>query len=98
MKRQNKYNKKSTMQICLRLNKKTDADIIEFIELLKKNNISVNGMIKMSIRNSIKTTASMPITCKLDPELNEFIELDEFIEECRKIVKKYGGENSEGDK
>lgn len=92
MKRQNKYNKKNTMQICLRLNKKTDADIIKYIELLKKNNISVNGLIKMSIRNSIKTTASMPKPLNLDPEL------DEFIEECRKIVKKYGGEKGEGDK
>lgn len=85
MKRQNKYNKKSTMQICLRLNKKTDADIIEYIELLKKNNISVNGLIRLSIRNSIKTTASMPKPLNLDPEL------DSFIEECRKITKKYGG-------
>jgi hypothetical protein len=92
MKRQNKYNKKSTMQICLRLNKKTDADIIECVELLKKNNISVNGMIKMSIRNSIKTTASMPKPLNLDSEL------DKFIEECKEIVKKYGGENSGGNK
>lgn len=92
MKRQNKYNKKSTVQICLRLNKKTDADIIEYIELLKKNNISVNGMIKGVIRNCLKRTASMPRPLNLDPEL------DEYIEECRKIVKKYGGENSEGDK
>jgi hypothetical protein len=92
MKRQNKYNKKSTVQICLRLNKKTDPDIIEYIELLKKNNISVNGMIKMSIRNSIKTTASMPKPLNLDSEL------DKFIEECKEIVKKYGGENSGGNK
>jgi hypothetical protein len=92
MKRQNKYNKKSTVQICLRLNKKTDPDIIEYIELLKKNNISVNGMIKLSIRNSIKTTASMPKPLNLDSEL------DKFIEECREIVKKYGGENSGGNK
>lgn len=92
MKRQNKYNKKSTVQICLRLNKKTDADIIEYIELLKKNNISVNGVIKMSIRNSIKTTASMLKPLNLDSKL------DKFIEECRKICKKYGGEKSEGDK
>lgn len=92
MKRQNKYNKKNTMQICLRLNKKTDADIIEYIELLKKNNISINGLIKMSIRNSIKTTASMLKPLNLDSKL------DKFIEECREIVKKYGGENSVGNK
>lgn len=92
MNRQNKYNKKNTVQICLRLNKKTDADIIEYIELLKKNNISVNGLIKMSIRNSIKTTASMLKPLNLDSKL------DKFIEECREIVKKYGGENSVGNK
>lgn len=90
MKRQNKYNKKSTVQICLRLNKKTDADIIEYIELLKKNNISVNGTVRKIIRNMLKATASIPRPLNLDPEL------DGFIEESRKIIKKYGGENSEG--
>ena len=92
MKRQNKYNKKSTVQICLRLNKKTDADMIEYIELLKKNNISVNGTIRKSIRNMLKATASIPRPLNLDSEL------DRFIEESRKIIKKYGGEKSEGDK
>lgn len=92
MKRQNKYNKKSTVQICLRLNKKTDADIIEYIELLKKNSISVNGMIKMSIKNTLKTTASMPRPLNIDSKLYK------FIEECRKIIKNYGGEKGEGDK
>ena len=92
MKRQNKYNKKNTMQICLRLNKKTDADIIEYIELLKKNSISVNGMIKMSIKNTLKTTASMPRPLNLDSKL------DKFIVECRKIIKNYGGEKGEGNK
>lgn len=92
MKRQNKYNKKSTIQICLRLNKKTDADIIEYIELLKKKNISVNGTIRKIIRNMLKATASMPRPLNLDPKL------DGFIEECGKIIKKYGGEKSEGDK
>ena len=92
MKRQNKYNKKSTVQICLRLNKKTDADMIEYIELLKKNNISVNGTIRKSIRNMLKATASIPRPLNLDSEL------DRFIEESIKIIKKYGGEKSEGDK
>lgn len=54
MKRQNKYNKKSTVQICLRLNKRTDADIIEFIELMKKNDISINGAIKKMFRVKIE--------------------------------------------
>lgn len=92
MKRQNKYNKKSTVQICLRLNKKTDADIIEYIELLKKNNISVNGTIRKIIRNMIKATASMP------RPLNQDSKTDKFIEECRKIIKNYGGKKGEGDK
>ena len=90
MKRQNKYNKKSTVQICLRLNKKTDADIIEYIELLKKNNISINGTIRKIIRNMLKATASMPRPLNLDSKT------DKFIEECRKIIKNYGGEKSEG--
>ena len=89
MKRQNKYNKKNTVQICLRLNKKTDADIIEYIELLKKNNISVNGTIRKIIRNMLKATASIPRPLNLDSEL------DGFIEESRKIIKKYGGEKGE---
>lgn len=92
MKRQNKYNKKNTMQICLRLNKKTDADIIEYIELLKKNNISVNGTIRKIIRNMIKATASLPRPLNLDSKTYK------FIEECRKIIKNYGGEKGEGDK
>lgn len=96
MKRQNKYNKKSTVQICLRLNKKTDADIIEYIELLKKNNISINGTIRMIFRRVIIRTAEQPD--------NDGWEVSNYIRECRKIVKKYvmvekyGGEKSEGDK
>lgn len=85
MKRQNKYNKKNMVQICLRLNKKTDADIIEYIELLKNNNISINGTIKMSIRNTIKTTAVRTQPFEEEPKL------DRFIEDCEKIIKKYGG-------
>lgn len=90
MKRQNKYNKKSTMQICLRLNKKTDADIIEYIELLKKNDISINGTIKTVFRSLIISNAEQPY--------NNSWEVSNYIRECRKIVEKYGGENSEGDK
>lgn len=90
MKRQNKYNKKSTVQICLRLNKKTDADIIECVELLKKNNISVNGTIRMLFRAMLKEIAESRESLSANPKLNK------FIEECREIVKKYGGEKSEG--
>lgn len=90
MKRQNKYNKKNTTQICLRLNKKTDADIIEYIELLKKNNISVNGTIKLVFRRLMIRTAE-----QLE---NDNWELANYIRECRKIVEKYGGEKGEGDK
>lgn len=89
MKRQNKYNKKNTMQICLRLNKKTDADIIEYIELLKKNNISINGTIRTVFRRVLIRTAETPTSKNDTPELYS------YIVECRKIVKKYGGENSE---
>ena len=89
MKRQNKYNKKNTMQICLRLNKKTDADIIEYIELLKKNNISINGTIRTVFRRVLIRTAETPISENDTPELYS------YVVECRKIVKKYGGEKSE---
>lgn len=92
MKRQNKYNKKSTVQICLRLNKKTDADIIEYIELLKKNNISVNGTIRMLFRYMIKEISESRESLSANPEIGR------LIEECKEIIKNYGGENSEGDK
>lgn len=92
MKRQNKYNKKSTVQICLRLNKKTDADIIEYIELLKKNNISVNGTIRMLFRYMLKEIAESRESLINNPGIGR------LIEGCKEIVKKYGGENSEGDK
>lgn len=82
MKRQNKYNKKSTVQICLRLNKKTDADIIEYIELLKKNNISVNGTIKNMFRYRIKILKNIS-------EIH--VDKDVCIR-IKEIMKKYGGE------
>lgn len=91
MKRQNKYNKKSTVQICLRLNKKTDADIIEYIEYLRKYNISVNGTIKNMFRYRIKIlkdTSEIHVD-KVDKEVAIKI---------KEIVEKYGGEKSEGDK
>lgn len=89
MKRQNKYNKKNTVQICLRLNKKTDADIIEYIELLKKNNISINGTIRTVFRRVLIRTAETPISENDTPELYS------YVVECRKIIKNYGGEKSE---
>lgn len=92
MKRQNKYNKKSTIQICLRLNKKTDADIIECVELLKKNNISVNGTIRMLFRYMIKEIAESR------ESLSANLGIGRLIEGCKEIVKNYGGEKGEGDK
>jgi hypothetical protein len=92
MNRQNKYNKKSTVQICLRLNKKTDADIIEYIELLKKNNISVNGTIRMLFRFMLKEIAESRESLSANPEIGR------LIEECKEIVKKYGGKNNGGNK
>lgn len=88
MKRQNKYNKKSTVQICLRLNKKTDADIIEYIEYLRKYNISVNGTIKNMFRYRIKILKDTT-EIHVNPEVTTQI---------KEIIKKYGGEKSEGDK
>lgn len=40
----------------------------------------------------LKATASLPRPLNIDSKL------DKFIEECRKIIKNYGGEKGEGDK
>lgn len=45
-----KYNKANTMQVLLRLNKKTDADILEALSKVK----SKQGFIKYLIRQHIK--------------------------------------------
>lgn len=42
----NKYNKDNTIQVCLRLNKKTDADIIAILN----SKASKSGYIKSLIR------------------------------------------------
>lgn len=45
-----KYNKDKTIQVCLRLNKKTDADIIAALESVSNK----QGLIKALIREKIK--------------------------------------------
>ena len=54
MLKQNKYNAKNTIQIPFRLNRRTDADIIGYFEVLKKYNIPVAGYIKRIIRQDIE--------------------------------------------
>lgn len=54
MLKQNKYNAKNTIQIPFRLNRRTDADIIEFFEILKKYDISIAGYLKEMIRKDIR--------------------------------------------
>ena len=50
-----KYQAKSIKQIPLRLNKSTDADIIEWLD----GKSSVNGYIKALIRQDIKTAGNV---------------------------------------
>ncbi len=50
IKASNKYDKENTKQIALRLNKKTDADIIEHLE----KQSSKQGYIKELIRKDMK--------------------------------------------
>lgn len=52
IKASNKYDKENTKQIALRLNKKTDADIIEHLE----KQSSKQGYIKEVIRKDIKSS------------------------------------------
>lgn len=54
MNKQNKYNKKNTVQIPFRLNRRTDTDIIEFFDVLKKYDISIAGYLKKMIRENIR--------------------------------------------
>lgn len=54
MNKQNKYNARNTNQIPFRLNRRTDADIIGFFEVLKKYNIPIAGYIKRIIRQDIE--------------------------------------------
>lgn len=54
MNKQNKYNKANTIQIPFRLNRRTDTDIIEFFEILKKYDISIAGYLKKMIRENIR--------------------------------------------
>lgn len=46
-----KYDKENTVQIILKLNKRTDADILEFFSHLDETRM---GFIKKAIRNEIK--------------------------------------------
>lgn len=52
IKAKNKYNKANTKTYCLRLNKKTDKDIIESLESLESQE-SKSGYIKALIRQDI---------------------------------------------
>lgn len=91
MNKQNRYNKKNTVQICLRLNKKTDADIIEYIELLKKNNISINGTIKDLFKDRINVLKN---TSEIHADKVDKVDKEVCIR-IKEIMKKYGGEKGE---
>lgn len=51
---QNKYDKNNTIQIKMKLNIKTDADIIEFLETIENR----QGYLKELIRNDMKQRLS----------------------------------------
>ena len=46
----NKYNKENTIAYCIRLNRKTDADLIDFMESLDNK----TGFVKECIRTCIQ--------------------------------------------
>ena len=50
LKARKKYDKKNTRRICIKLNKKTDKDILNFIEVQN----SMQGTIKMALRKFIE--------------------------------------------
>lgn len=50
-----KYAAKNMVQQNLKLNRTTDADILQWIEALKQDGQSVQGTIKEAIREYIKT-------------------------------------------
>ena len=45
-----KYDKKNTRRICIKLNKKTDKDILDFVEAQN----SMQGTIKVALRKLIE--------------------------------------------
>lgn len=84
MLKQNKYNQKNTIQIPFRLNRRTDADIIRFFEVLKKYNIPVAGHIKRIIRQDIeneKADAEKELKITKD-DGSEFYNFIKDIKEC----------------
>ena len=54
IKASNKYNKDKTLTVCLRLNKETDKDIIDYLERLYYGGESKQGKIKELIRKQIE--------------------------------------------
>ena len=50
----NKYNKTKTRTYCLRLNLKTDSDIIGILDYISKCGLSKQGYIKSLIREDYK--------------------------------------------
>lgn len=54
LKAKNKYNKVNTRTYCLRLNLKTDSDIIGILDYVSKCGLSKQGYIKSLIREDYK--------------------------------------------
>ena len=54
IKASNKYNKENTFTLCLRLNKETDKDIIDYLGRLHYGGESKQGLIKSLIRKQIE--------------------------------------------
>lgn len=50
----NKYNKANTRAYCLRLNLKTDKEIIEYLDWVSKNGQSKQGYIKWLILEDMR--------------------------------------------
>lgn len=57
LKAKEKYNKANTLTLCIRLNKNTDQDIIEFLECLQYGGESKQGLIKRLLRGEIEKSS-----------------------------------------
>lgn len=49
-----KYDKANTRQVILRLNKRTDADILAWLDQIQRSGGSKQGTIKVAIREAMK--------------------------------------------
>ena len=57
-----KYNKNNTVTVLVRLNKRTDEALIDFLNELKENGQSKSGFLKMAAKNAMYEAENGNIT------------------------------------